>query len=157
MTLFFLIFGKLPPEMRDKIFNYFYVEAEPDGSCPSHIMHESKILFLSNKIEYIRYWNFSYNTFVEEIVIPDSVKSIGYGAFSWCSSLKRVRIPNSVTTLGAYLFQGCHSIESIIIPNSVTTIGPNIFWDCHLLKKIVVPKRFKNYRFSASKAEIEFI
>lgn len=45
---------------------------------------------------------------VDNLVIPDDVKSIGGWAFVSCSSLISVTIPNSVTRINGWAFDGCN-------------------------------------------------
>jgi len=44
------------------------------------------------------------NTYIESVVIPDSVTTIGYCVFYNCDSLTSIEIPDSVTTIGNSAF-----------------------------------------------------
>ena len=70
-------------------------------------------------------------SFLRSLVIPDSVTSIGDCAFSGCSSLSNIVIPDSVTSIGAWAFSGCSSLSSLVIPDGVTSIGDGAFKDCN--------------------------
>ena len=79
--------------------------------------------------------NFSRDTALISINIPNSVISINDRAFYGCSGIRTVTIGNSVTTIGAYAFSGCIGITSITIPNAVTSIGHYAFNNCTSLTK----------------------
>ncbi|MBP5784574.1 MAG: leucine-rich repeat domain-containing protein [Methanobrevibacter sp.] len=80
-----------------------------------------------------------YNSNIESIVIPDSIKSIGDGAFAECKSLKSIKIPNSVKNIGHGAFKYCISLTSIAIPDSIESIGHYIFAYCKNLTSIEIP------------------
>ncbi|MDE6371170.1 MAG: leucine-rich repeat domain-containing protein, partial [Duncaniella sp.] len=59
---------------------------------------------------------------IEEIVIPNTIKSIPKGAFYDCSHLKKIFIPESVESINDP-FWGCRNLEYLIIPNSVQSLS----------------------------------
>ena len=88
---------------------------------------------------------FECDDYVEEVYIPDCVKSIGEKSFFEAAvgkvvlsdsvttiepdafldcTLSEIEIPNSVTTIETWAFNGCENLQSITIPESVTSIGP---------------------------------
>ena len=75
---------------------------------------------------------------LEEVVIPNSVKSIDNSVFRDCLSLTSITIPDSVTNIGNYTFRDCTSLTSITIPNSVTSIGNYAFWNCKSLTSVTI-------------------
>ena len=68
---------------------------------------------------------------LEEITIPDNVKSVGQEAFFDCVSLKEITIPDGATSIGWRAFKGCTSLTRITIPDSVTNIDGETFEDCN--------------------------
>ena len=60
---------------------------------------------------------------VGKVVIPDSVTIIEPDAFVDCT-LEEIEIPDSVTTIETWAFSGCENLHEITIPESVTSIGP---------------------------------
>ena len=73
-------------------------------------------------------------TYMEHVVISDSVTEIGDWAFCGCASLESITIPDSVTKIGDGAFCGCKSLKSVIIPDSVTKIGYRAFdEDCNII------------------------
>ena len=98
---------------------------------------------------------------LEEIDIPNSVKSIGdnafyncdvltnvsFGensklnsigddAFSGCDKLKNITIPSNVNSIGEYAFSFCEGLTNIVIPSSVKTIGERAFCGCYKLTSV---------------------
>lgn len=91
---------------------------------------KSKLYTVPDGIELIDKNAFSVsdeNDLLEEIVIPNTVKTIRNGAFSGRTKLKRVVLPQSITEIGSGLFANCKSMESIIIPASVEKIETSAF------------------------------
>ncbi|MDD4848999.1 MAG: leucine-rich repeat domain-containing protein [Bacteroidales bacterium] len=86
---------------------------------------KSKIVKVPNGVITIgasAFWN---NTFVEKIILPDSLERIGGDCFYYCTNLKKVNIPCRVWIMGNNPFAGCPLIEitnnspSFILENGV--------------------------------------
>ena len=75
-------------------------------------------------------------TSLEEIILPDSVKTIGANAFSGCTNLKTVSISTTLTSIGGAAFKNCTSLESFSIPASVTEILASAFEGCSSLNYV---------------------
>ncbi len=52
---------------------------------------------------------------VEQIILPDTIKTIGDSAFNSCKSLQQIVIPASVTSIGSLAFTNCSSLENIFV------------------------------------------
>lgn len=102
-----------------------------------------------------------YESQIQEIDIPSTVRKIEKGAFMHCSSLstvnfsgnglisiesgafahcyklKNIQIPNSVTTIGRDTFHICNSLESLKLPASLIELGPHVFSQCDQLKIVI--------------------
>ena len=76
---------------------------------------------------------------VEEVSLPDSVKSIGYGAFDGCTKLTSLRLPAGLTQLGCDAFRNCISLRSVAIPAGVRTLPAGTFADCTGLQTVTLP------------------
>ena len=90
-------------------------------------------------------------TNIVNITISEGVESIGEYAFSYCTGITNVAIPESVTNIGKYAFEDCSSLTSVIIPESVTSIGNSAFYNCSSLAYIAIPESVKsidNYAFN---------
>ena len=68
---------------------------------------------------------------LEEITIPNGIKTIGGGAFGNSQSLKKVNIPDGVESIGNGAFTFCYSLSEVTIPASVTHMGENVFYKGH--------------------------
>jgi hypothetical protein len=60
---------------------------------------------------------------LEDIIIPDNIRSIGGGAFLDCRTLKFARLGSGLTTIEATAFAECRSLESIV---SLSVVPPTI-------------------------------
>ncbi len=81
--------------------------------------------------------NFSFT--IEELVIPNSIKTIGSFAFDSCTGLKKIVIPNSISEICDETFCKCTSLQEVIFPDSLQSIGRLAFKDCTSLEKIFIP------------------
>lgn len=82
-------------------------------------------------------------TFVERVLVPDSVRFIEGHAFEGCTSLHGIAIP-SVERLGPAVFRGCSSLPSIIVRDVVADIPPYAFKDCTSLEWVRLPARVRS-------------
>ena len=81
--------------------------------------------------------------FLEEAIIPDSVKKIGTLAFANCSRLKKCDLPQGVKRIGDRAFWSCASLTEVTVPKAVTEIESLTFAHCTGMKKVVVPEGIK--------------
>ncbi len=58
---------------------------------------------------------------LQNVIIPNTVKTIGNSAFWHCTSLKNIDIPNGVEYIGNWVFEDCESLKNLTIPKSVNT------------------------------------
>ena len=98
-------------------------------------------IVIPETIVYIGNYAFS-DSELKEVHIPDSVKSIGKGTFRDCK-LTKVVLSKSITILAPSLFQGCDSLEEIDIPENVESIGLQTFLWCSNLKKVLLHEGLK--------------
>lgn len=71
---------------------------------------------------------------LEEVALPNSLRTIGEGAFIGCDGLKGIMIPENVYQIDAYAFRGCTSLETVLIKGQLTSLQGMIFYDCTSLK-----------------------
>ena len=67
--------------------------------------------------------DFSGNTKITEVTLPDSMTELSFGAFRTCTSLTHVTIPNSISRIGTSAFYQCSALQELVIPASVVEIG----------------------------------
>ena len=63
-----------------------------------------------------------YNSELESIRLPDSVKKIGYEAFSNCHNLKEINLGNGVRQLGNYVFSWDENLITIELPSALQEV-----------------------------------
>lgn len=81
---------------------------------------------------------FGESSALQEIKIPDSVKTVEGLVFKGCSRLSSVVFGNGVEAVGVRAFESCTSLENITLPSSLTTIGDRAFYRSGL-KEIEIP------------------
>lgn len=104
-----------------------------------------KKITIGNKVEIITSRMF-YGSEIEEIVLPDSIKTIGSRAFGGCTELKHINIPRNTTFIGKYAFSYCRSLESVTIDAVNAEIesddtfgnGCTVFYECGALKTVTI-------------------
>ncbi|MGC7178419.1 leucine-rich repeat domain-containing protein [Metamycoplasma hominis] len=77
-----------------------------------------------------------FNSVIQSVTIPGSVKEIGESAFSGCRNIKEVFLNEGLEKIGTGVFSNTN-IESISIPGSVKEIGESAFSGCWNLKKVI--------------------
>lgn len=82
------------------------------------------------------------SSYVEKIVLPNTITEIGDDAFASCINLKKINIPDSVTSIGSHAFWNCRSLESISIPDSYAGgLYYDVFRYCENLKNVHLSKK----------------
>ena len=117
----------------DFIWNARHCENTGLGHSSNNVKH----LTIGDEVEYLPKY-FCYNTSIESLEIPASVRTIDDGAFSYSYSLTGVTIPDGVTTIGNYAFQGCTNLETATIGNSVAAMGYDVFSNCNALRSLTL-------------------
>lgn len=85
---------------------------------------------------------FYYNWNLEEIILPNTLKSIGEYAFSGTNILSII-IPHSVKEIEANAFAGCEKLRHVTLSNSLVTIKEGLFSNCSSLASITIPQSVK--------------
>lgn len=78
----------------------------------------------------------NYNSTIQKVVLPKTLKEIRGYAFYMCTGLSEIEIPEGVTTIGAMAFEDCRGLTEIIIPESVILIGSHAFGFCDNLSEV---------------------
>ena len=86
-----------------------------------------------------RYSLFEYCPRLENIELPNSIKTIGDEVFR-NTSIKSIVIPDSVISLGTYIFGNCKQLEKVDYPSSIKNIPKGTFYGCSNLKEIIIYK-----------------
>lgn len=77
-------------------------------------------------------------TALQEVMLPDDIKTIGSSVFFGCSALIKVNLPQ-VTRINIQAFYECTSLETLALDN-VTEISREVFYGCTSLKTLKIPK-----------------
>lgn len=84
--------------------------------------------------------DFSFNTNLRKVTIPEGFKTIPKYAFSSCSNLTNIKIPTSITKIEDSAFSGCESLETIDIPCDLEEMNYLTFSGCTNLKSVHIKK-----------------
>ncbi len=78
---------------------------------------------------------------LEEITLPDSVKTIGKRAFSDCDRLKTVTVGKNsgIESIESEAFSGCSALTEIFLPQTLKKIGEKAFYFCGALHEPRIP------------------
>lgn len=77
-------------------------------------------------------FNFDVPTSLTKVTLTD-MENLSYGAFEYCWDLEEIVLPDNLKTISPYAFNNCTSIERMVIPASVTEIGWWAFESCQRL------------------------
>ncbi|MBQ6874387.1 MAG: leucine-rich repeat protein [Clostridia bacterium] len=72
-------------------------------------------------------------SFLEEVVLPDTLEEIPDRLFYECRSLKTVTGGRNIKSIGEYAFYKCGSLSNYEIPDSVDEIKKSAFYSCQSL------------------------
>lgn len=134
-------------------------------ACPKNRHGAVKIKEGTKEIEKNAFWGSE----VEEIEMPDSVKSLEKAVFFNCRKLQKVKLSNSLTEIPDSCFDSNTSLREIVIPDSVSTIGSYAFCssgleNIHLGKRVKVIQndalmgtKLRELRLPASVKELQSI
>lgn len=79
---------------------------------------------------------FSNMTFLESVILPDSITEIRGQAFKNCYNLKEVNMPKKLEYLGGGAFYNAKSIKSIELPDTLTYLGGESFYGAKSLEYV---------------------
>ena len=79
---------------------------------------------------------FAYNTNVETVVLPSTVRDLGRGFDS--STVKKVVLNEGLTTISSRAFRSTYALEEVVFSSTVTEIADNAFQKSNI-KEIVIP------------------
>lgn len=94
------------------------------------------------EISGLYFYGFSW---MEEVKLPNSLKTIGSNVFYGRPRLKKVTFGNNLEKIGKDAFMNCRQLKTVILPDSVKTIESGAFSGCIRLNKLVVPASLKSW------------
>ena len=86
---------------------------------------------------------------LENIIIPEGVKSIGNNAFSNCVKLSSIFIPNTVEYLGYSVFYNCSNLKDVKLSSELKEIEPASFEQCTALESLIIPNKVEKISVGA--------
>lgn len=69
---------------------------------------------------------------LQEIYLPNTVRTIAKRAFKGCRELNRIQISKNLTSIGSEAFAECKKLNSITLYKKLSWIGDNAFEECPL-------------------------
>lgn len=87
---------------------------------------------------------FRFSQTLEEITIPNTIKSFNNGCFEHCMRLKRIKLPLGLKSIPEKCFLNCIALSDITIPEGVESIESEAFEFCSFLHRIVCPSSLKH-------------
>ena len=92
-------------------------------------------LWENSGVSAIGNWCCYHRTDLNEIIVPEGVKSVVEGAFADCTALKKITLPSTVEHIDASAFKNCNAIEEIVYCGAEAQFA-EIDIDCAELKAV---------------------
>ena len=126
----------------------FVVSAEGVLTEVNGISETNNEVIIPNKVNNIEIKEigdelFLKNTYIEKLVIPETVTTLGYKMCYGCTNLKEVTLPDNISVIPDYAFEKCTLLEKINIPQSLVQIRNDAFAESGI-KEFVAPDSFKD-------------
>lgn len=75
---------------------------------------------------------------LQEVVLPQTLRTVGDYAFSGCRALKQVALPEGVTEAGAHAFYNCRALYHLELPKKLRYVGDGFLKNCDSLQEVVL-------------------
>lgn len=95
----------------------------------------------SDGIMYAGNWAYYYKNIEKgaTITLKDGTIGVGDGAFIYNSGIETLVVPNSVKHMGDYVFSNNEIIQNVVLPTGLTEITYKMFYHCKNLRTIEIP------------------
>ncbi len=93
--------------------------------------------------------SFMFDSRIESVTMPPTIRRIGQSAFQSCTSLKSVLFSDKLDTIDPLAFVDCHELESVILPDSLKKIGESAFRRCSSLTVVEIPNGVTHIGYGA--------
>lgn len=125
----------------------FVVSAEGVLTEVNGISETNNVVIIPNKVNDIEIKEigeelFLKNTYIEKLVISETVTTLGYKMCYGCTNLKEVTLPDNITVIPDYAFEKCTLLEKINMPQSLVQIRNDAFAESGI-KEFIAPDSFK--------------
>lgn len=74
---------------------------------------------------------------ITKLTIPEGVTEVG-NSFTGCGSIEEVVVPEGVKSISQKAFRGCFNLTSISLPSSLESIGASAFVNCDNLSSVYI-------------------
>ena len=91
------------------------------------------------RVRGIKEYAFVSYTYLETLIMPDSVTYLEPYAFYDKVHLRNANLSKNLTIIPEGVFSRCRALNSIVIPESVTHIEPEAFYQCANLFSVYIP------------------
>ncbi len=109
------------------------------GNSSGSISPLKKVIFEGTKILTIESNTFQDCQNLQEVKLPEGLKTIQYNAFLRCYALEEIIIPDAVTTIEKQVFSQCSALKKVTLGTQLESIGDHAFNKCLALEIIVCP------------------
>ena len=83
---------------------------------------------------------FEYSCYLEDVIIPPTVKIMEEDAFYGCQKLRKVLLSEGLSSIGDRVFSNCLSLEEVTLSPAVKIIGAYSFFSCSSMLNIKIPE-----------------
>ena len=109
------------------------------GNSSGSISPLKKVIFEGTKILTIESNTFQDCQNLQEVKLPEGLKTIQFNAFLRCYALEEIIIPDAVTTIEKQVFSQCSALKKVTLGTQLESIGDHAFNKCLALEIIVCP------------------
>ena len=90
---------------------------------------------------------FSEKQYLEQVILPNNIKSIGRSAFSDCQKLKYIVFPKTLTSIDELAFYRTYGLGDIVLPEGLTSVGAYAFYQSRLTS-VTLPSTLKTIPYA---------
>lgn len=96
---------------------------------------------------------------LENIDLPDGIKSMDNSTFTGCTSLSEIDLPDSLQYLTSSIFEGCTNLSRVGLNDGLEIIHDRAFDGCTSLTHITIPSSVTEIRYGAfaNSGLVEFV
>ena len=105
-------------------------------------------VYLPDTVEEVNTGAFQNSIYLKSVRLPKSAW-LGEGVFKYCESLEQINLPENLRTLPGETFRGCVSLRELYLPQGLFLIGNYAMESCRSLKEIYIPDSVLNVQEAA--------
>ena len=105
-------------------------------------------VIIPNTVKSINAYAF-YDASITSVEIPSSVETIGLGIFEYCDQLKTIKFHEGLKSIGNDAFHGCTALENLKLPDGLVELGA-AFYQCTGLKSVEIPNSVTTAKYGYS-------